>query len=102
MQMTHSLFLAQQSANHRLEEWEDRGISEDTAGEDSAASPSSLSPSPSSPLSPGTSARHRRNRSSAMIDAVVYPASIISTFSADQRTSVLLNESVFETDRSFT
>lgn len=100
--MTHSLFLAQQSANHRLEELEDRAINEDTAGEDSTVSPSSLPPSPPSPLSLGTSVRHRRNRSSAMIDAVVYPASIISTSSADQRTSVLLNECVFETDRSFT
>ena len=99
--MTQSLFLAQQSANHRLEELEDRAINEDMSGEDSTALPHSLSPSPSSPLSPATFARHKSNRSSTMIDAVVYPASIISTSSADKRTSILLNECVFETDRSF-
>lgn len=99
--MTQSLFLAQQSANHRLEELEDQAINEDTSGEDSTALLHSLSPSPSSPLSPATFARHKRNRSSTMIDAVVYPASIISTFPADKRTSILLNECVFETDRTF-
>ena len=97
--MTQSLFLAQQSANHRLEELEDRAINEDTSLEDFTVPPNSLSPSPSSPLSPDTFARHRRNRSSTMIDAVVYPA--FSASSADKRTSVLLNECVFETDRSF-
>jgi hypothetical protein len=101
MQMTQSLFLAQQSANHRLEELEDQAINEDTSGEDSTALLHSLSPSPSSPLSPATFARHKRNRSSTMIDAVVYPASIISTSPADKRTSILLNECVFETDRTF-
>ena len=97
--MTQSLFLAQQSANYRLEELEDRAINDDTSPEDSMLSPNSLSPSPSSPPSPDTFARHRRNRSSTMIDAVVYPA--FSTSSVDKRTSVLLNECVFETDRSF-
>jgi hypothetical protein len=98
--MTQSLFLAQQSANHRLEELEDQAINEDTSGEDSTALLHSLSPSPSSPLSPATFARHKRNRSSTVIDAVV-SRSIISTSSADKRTSILLNECVFETDRSF-
>src|ERR1700744_2646049 len=101
MQMTQSLFLAQQSANHRLEELEDQAINEDISGEDSTALLHSLPPSPSSPLSPATFAHRKGNRSSTMIDAVVYPASIISTSSADKRTSILLNECVFETDRSF-
>ena len=98
--MTHSLFLAQQSAIHRLEELEDEVTNEARPDEGSTVSPDSRLQGPPASLSTDTSVRHRRNRSSTIIDAVVYPASIMSNSSESKRTSVLLNECVFETTLS--
>jgi Ras association (RalGDS/AF-6) domain len=99
--MTHSLLLAQQSANHRLEELEDRAMNEETAGDDGTLPTDFLEPSPIPPSMSDIPAHHKRNRSSVMVDSVVYPASITSNSTEDKRTSTLLNECIFETDRSF-
>jgi hypothetical protein len=99
--MTHSLLLAQQSANHRLEELEDRAMDEETAGDDGTLPTDLLEPSPIPPSMSDIPARRMRNRSSVMVDSVIYPASITSNSIGDKRTSTLLNECIFETDRSF-
>ena len=99
--MTHSLFLAQQSANYRLEELEDQAINESSPEADSNASTDSLLPLPVSSSSANAASRHRRNRSSAMIDAVIYEGSPTSASLETKRTSVLLNQCLFEGDHSF-
>ena len=100
-QMTHSLFLAQQNANHRLEEMEDRAVNDPISSEDPTHPTEPPSP-PSTPLlSTDTSTCLTRNRSSIMIDAVVYDPSPTFTPAEQKRTSVLLNECVLEADRSF-
>ena len=99
--MTHSLFLAQQSANYRLEELEDQAINESSPEADSNASTDSLLPLPVSSSSANAASRHRRNRSSAMIDAVIYEGSPTSASLETKRTSVLLNQCLLEGDHSF-
>ena len=99
--MTHSLFLAQQSSNHRLEELEDRVIEEATSKDEHSDSPDPLLQPETWSVADNTFTRRRNNRSSAMINAVVYPASVISSSSTEKRTSVLLNECLFEADLSY-
>src|SRR6266480_1644494 len=100
-QMTHSLFLAQQNANYHLEEMEDQAVNDIISSEDSTYSTEPLFP-PSTPLlSTGITTRPTGNRSSTMIDAVIYDSSPTFTPANQKRTSVLLNECVLETDRSF-
>ena len=99
--MTHNLFLAQQSANHRLEELEDQAINESSSEVDSNSSTDLLLP-PSVPSSSANAASLRRgNRSSAMIDAIIYEGSPTSASLETKRTSVLLNQCLFEGDHSF-
>ena len=99
--MTHSLFLAQQSANHRLEELEDQALNESSPEVDSHTSTDSSLPLPVPSSPANTASRHRRNRSSAMIDAIIYEGSPISASLETKRTSVLLNQCLFEGDHSF-
>ena len=99
-QMTHSLFLAQQSANHRLEELEDQAINESPELDSNASTDSSL-PLPVPPSSANAASRHKRNRSSTMIDAIIYEGSPTSISFETKRTSVLLNQCLFEGDHSF-
>jgi hypothetical protein len=96
--MTHSLFLAQQSANHRLEELEDQAINESAPEADSTDA--SL-PLPVSSSSANAASRHRRNRSSPMIDAIIYEGPPTLASLETKRTSVLLNQCLFEGDHSF-
>jgi hypothetical protein len=87
--MTHSLFLAQQSANHRLEELEDQAISNESSSEaDSNTLTDSSLPFPVSSSSANAANYHRRNGSptSASLET--------------KRTSVLLNQCLFERDHS--
>jgi hypothetical protein len=100
-EMTHSLFLAQQNANHRLEELEDQTMDESSSGEDYTSSTDSSLPIPASFSSADAASRNRRNRSSAMIDAIIYDTSPTSTAVEAKRTSVLLNECLFEGEHSF-
>lgn len=99
--MTHSLFLAQQSANHRLEELEDQAINESSLEVDSNAPTDSSLPLPVPSSSANAASRHRRNRSSPMIDAIIYEGSSTSASLETKRTSVLLNQCLFEGDHSF-
>ena len=68
--MTHSLFLAQQSANHRLEELEDQ-VMDDVAGENYIASADLSWPLPASSSSANVVIRSSGNRSPAMNDAMI-------------------------------
>jgi hypothetical protein len=99
--MTHSLFLAQQSANHRLEELEDQAINESSPEVDSHASTDSSLPLPVPSSSANAASRHRRNRSSAMIDTIIYEGPPTPASLETKRTSVLLNQCLFEGDHSF-
>jgi hypothetical protein len=99
--MTHSLFLAQQSTNHRLEELEDQAINESSPEADSNTSTDSSLPLPALSSSANAASRHRRNRSSAMIDTIIYEGSPTSASLETKRTSILLNQCLFEGDHSF-
>jgi hypothetical protein len=99
--MTHSLFLAQQSANHRLEELEDQAINESSSEVDSNASTDLLLPPSVLSSSANAASRHKRNRSPAMIDAIIYEGSPTSASLETKRTSVLLNQCLFEGDHPF-
>src|SRR2546423_1537524 len=98
--MTHSLFLAQQSANHRLEELEDQ-VMDDVAGENYIASADLSWPLPASSSSANVVIRSSGNRSPAMNDAMIPDKSPKLTSLEAKRTSVLLNECLFEGEHSF-
>lgn len=94
--MTRSLFLAQQSVNRRLEDLEDQALEEEMASETSDILSNPLHNLADS--TPPADARERRtnNRTSRMIDAVVYEQSSTMSFVGHNRTSVFLNERRFQ------
>lgn len=94
--MRHSLFLAQQSANRRLEELEEDATNDAIPDETSDTSWDPVPTSSDLASPPDTRARHKRNRSSTIIDAAVYNHSPIVTNLNVKRTSVLLNEHLFD------
>src|SRR5213078_2524001 len=97
--MTHSLFLAQQNANYRLEELKDQAVNDIIASEDSTHLTEPLFPSLTPVLSTGTITRPTGNRLSTIIDAIIYDSSPTFTPANQKRTSVLLNKYVLETNR---
>lgn len=96
--MTHSLFLAQQSANHRLEELEDQAI-DDPALEDDYTDPVNSSPLPASPISANAAGCHQRN-GSCIIDEINDAKSPTLTSLKAKRTSVLIHECLFDGEKA--
>jgi hypothetical protein len=97
--MTHSLFLAQQSANHRLEELEDQAMGEPASEDDYGDPLNPSSPLPVSPISADAANRRQRN-GSIVIDGINNSKSPTSTPLQAKRTSVLLNECLFDGEKS--
>jgi hypothetical protein len=99
--MTHSLFLAQQSANHRLEELEDQAVDELPSAEDYTASTSASKLHPGLHSASDVASHHRRNRFPTSTDATFSDTSQTTLSLEAKRTSVLLNDCLYESKPIF-